>query len=216
MNPPSSTAYPRLIREQLQDLGVENCSFDTILSDKPLSRYFDLEYQTNKALGGHGMFTSPFGTGNGMVLDSRLVDIGEQTSDSNWIPWLLRSAGLYQDNTLVWTFNHTLCGLYDPLPNLATAESLKIQRQKFTLDLLSARDLRIVLLCGPQDRISGKESCLTPSHIKRPWKAGRVKIRPKRLGKANSQLFPTPMKKSKMRSGTLSVAYSPKQMQNVL
>lgn len=52
VTPPSSAAYPSLIREQLPELGLENCHFDAILSNKPLSSgYFDLEYQTNKALG---------------------------------------------------------------------------------------------------------------------------------------------------------------------
>jgi hypothetical protein len=150
--PPHPTAYAILVQEQLHDLGVTNCNFDVILSNAQLSgQYFDLSYQITKALGNYGIFTSPFGTIKakvGVVLDDRIVDVGKQTQDSDWIPWLLRSAGLHQDNSLVWTFNHTHCGLYDPLSSFSQADSLKMQRQQFTRDLLNAGDLRVVLICG--------------------------------------------------------------------
>jgi hypothetical protein len=81
---------------------------DALLSKSRLqTEYFHLRYQFTNAFGESDNFhTLPFGSLKAkvcVVLDNRHIDIGTKTSDSGWIPWLLRSVGFHEDNTLLFT-----------------------------------------------------------------------------------------------------------------
>jgi hypothetical protein len=96
-------------------------------------------------------FTLPFGLLDAkvyIILDNRHIDIGTRTSDPGWILWLLRSVGFYQDNTLLFTYNHTYRGLYDGIEATEDHDHLE-RRQKFTSLLINNNNVRVILLCGP-------------------------------------------------------------------
>ncbi|KAI1611985.1 hypothetical protein EDD36DRAFT_488971 [Exophiala viscosa] len=154
--PPSLTAYGRLIQEQLKAQDVQHYSLDMLISKTPLpTGYFDLGHQFTTAFGDMDDFhTLPFGSlkaKGGIVLDNRSIDIGTRTTDSGWIPWLLRSVGFHGDNTLLFTYNHTNRGLYDSRTDVEDEDHIT-RRQKFTSLLINNSDLRVVLLCGPASR----------------------------------------------------------------
>jgi hypothetical protein len=150
------SAYGRLIQEQLQAQGVQHYSLNALLSKSRFqTEYFHLEYQFAKAFGESDNFhTLPFGSLEAticVVLDNRHIDIGTKTSESGWIPWLLRSVGFHQCNTLLFTYNHTYRGLYDSITSPEGEDHIAL-RQKFTRLLINNSNLRIVLLCGPVSR----------------------------------------------------------------
>jgi hypothetical protein len=98
--------------------------------------------------------TLPFGSLEAkvcVVLDNRHIDIGTKTSDSGWIPWLLRSVGFHEDNTLLFTYNHTYRGLYDSIASPEDEDHIA-RRRTFTRLLINNSNLRVVLLCGPASR----------------------------------------------------------------
>ncbi|KAI1623158.1 hypothetical protein EDD37DRAFT_695551 [Exophiala viscosa] len=138
--PPSLTAYGRLIQEQLKAQDVQHYSLDMLISKTPLpTGYFDLGHQFTTAFGDMDDFhTLPFGSLKAkvcIVLDNRSIDIGTRTTDSGWIPWLLRSVGFHGDNTLLFTYNHTNRGLYDS-----------------RTDVEDEDHITRLLLCGPASR----------------------------------------------------------------
>ena len=154
--PSSISAYGRLIQEQLQAQDVEHYSLNALLSKSRFqTQYFDLEYQFTKAFGESDNFhTLPFGSPEAtvcVVLDNRHIDIGTKTSDSGWIPWLLRSVGFHEGNTLLFTYNRTYRGLYNSITNPEGEDHIALRR-KFTRLLINNSNLRIVLLCGPVSR----------------------------------------------------------------
>ena len=154
--PASITAYGRLIQEQLQAQGVQHYSLNALLSKSRLqTEYFHLGYQFTNAFGESDNFhTLPFGSLKAkvcVVLDNRHIDIGTKTSDSGWIPWLLRSVGFHEDNTLLFTYNHTYRGLYDSITSPEDEDHIA-RRRKFTKLLINKSNLRVVLLCGPASR----------------------------------------------------------------
>lgn len=81
-------------------------------------------------------------------MDNRHIDIGTKTSDSGWIPWLFRCVGFRQENTLLFTYNHTYRGLYDAIETTEDQDHSE-RRRKFTSFLINNNDVRLVLLCGP-------------------------------------------------------------------
>lgn len=154
--PASISAYGRLIQEQLQAQGVQHYRLDALLSKSRLqTEYFHLGYRFTNAFGESDNFhTLPFGSLKAkvcVVLDNRHVDIGTKTSDSGWIPWLLRSVGFHEDNTLLFTYNHTYRGLYDSIASPEDEDHIA-RRRKFTRLLINNSNLRVVLLCGPASR----------------------------------------------------------------
>ncbi|KIM99813.1 hypothetical protein OIDMADRAFT_55715 [Oidiodendron maius Zn] len=154
--PPSISAYGRLIQEQLQAQNVEHFSLNALLSKSRFqTEHFRLEYQFAKAFGESDNFhTLPFGSLEAtvcVVLDNRHIDIGTKTSESGWIPWLLRSVGFHEGNALLFTYNHTYRGLYNSITNPEGEDRIALRR-KFTRLLINNSNLRIVLLCGPLSR----------------------------------------------------------------
>ena len=145
-----------MIKEQLQGQGVQHYSLDALLSKSRLqTEYFHLGYQFTHAFDESDNFhTLPFGSLKAkvcVVLDNRHIDIGTKTSDSGWIPWLLRSVGFHEGNTLLFTYNHTYRGLYDPITSPEDDDHIALRR-KFTRLLINNSNLRVVLLCGPASR----------------------------------------------------------------
>lgn len=151
--PASISAYERLIQEQLQAQRVQNHVLDALLSKyRPPTGCFDLKYQFTEAFGkSDSCHILPFGSLNAKVcvgMDNRHIDIGTKTSDSDWIPWLLRCVGFHQENTRLFTYNHTYRGLYDAIETIEDQDHLE-RRQNFTSLLINNNDMRVVLLCGP-------------------------------------------------------------------
>jgi hypothetical protein len=154
--PASISAYGRLIQEQLQAQGVQHYSLNAVLSKSRFqTEYFHLGYQFAKAFGESDNFhTLPFGSLEAticVVLDNRHIDIGTKTSESGWIPWLLRSVGFPEGNTLLFTYNHTYRGLYDSITSPKGEDHITLRR-KFTRLLINNSNLHIVLLCDPVSR----------------------------------------------------------------
>jgi len=154
--PASISAYGRLIWEQLQAQGVQHYSLNALLSKSRFqTEYFHIGYQFANAFGESANFyTLPFGSLEAticVVLDNRHIDIGTKTSESGWIPWLLRSVGFHEGNTLLFTYNHTYRGLYDSITSPEGEDHIALRR-KFTRLLINNSNLRVVLLCGPVSR----------------------------------------------------------------
>lgn len=76
------------------------------------------------------------------------MDIGIKTSNSGWIPRLLRSVEFHEGNTLLFTYNHTFRRLYDSITSPEDEDHIG----KFMRLLINNSNLRVVLLCGPTSR----------------------------------------------------------------